>query len=78
MWGTVQVNSLRSYSTELPYDYYSLPFCKPTEEQKWKGQGDANPGTVLLGLRIEASPYSFKMMVRIVVLGWIANGKSGM
>lgn len=61
------MNSLRSYETELPYDYYSLPFCEPTEEQKSSAKWDANPGTVLLGLKIEASPYVFKMMVRILL-----------
>lgn len=27
----VKVNSLTSIETELPYSYYSLPFCKPPE-----------------------------------------------
>ncbi|GFH19354.1 transmembrane 9 superfamily member [Haematococcus lacustris] len=29
--GAAHVNSLTSFDTELPYDYYSLPFCKPPE-----------------------------------------------
>lgn len=25
------VNSLTSFETELPYEYYTMPFCKPPE-----------------------------------------------
>jgi hypothetical protein len=26
----IKVNKLSSTKTQLPYEYYSLPFCKPT------------------------------------------------
>ena len=50
----------------MPYDYYSMPFCKPDEGVK-KASGTINPGTILLGIRIENSPYNFSMMVRFFV-----------
>ena len=57
----VEVNSLVSADTEMPYDYYSMPFCKPAEGVK-KSTGSINPGTILLGIRIENSPYKISMM----------------
>lgn len=57
----VEVNSLVSSDTEMPYDYYSMPFCKPGEGVK-KSSGSINPGTILLGIRIENSPYKLSMM----------------
>lgn len=58
-----EVNSLTSSETELPFNYYSMPFCKP-EEGVQKVVSSVNPGTILMGLRIENSPYSFYTMVR--------------
>jgi hypothetical protein len=58
-----ETNSLVSSETEMPFDYYSMPFCKPGEGVK-KKSGTINPGTILLGIRIENSPYKFSMMVR--------------
>ena len=58
-----QVSSLTSFDTELPYDYYSMPFCKPAGGVK-KVANSANPGTILEGTRIETSPYNFTMKVR--------------
>ncbi|KAL6762372.1 Endomembrane protein 70-domain-containing protein [Haematococcus lacustris] len=57
------VNSLTSFDTELPYDYYSLPFCKPPEGVHKVGNS-ANPGTILQGLRLKNSPYNFTMKVK--------------
>ncbi|KAM3321417.1 transmembrane 9 superfamily member 11 [Capsicum chacoense] len=54
----VKVNSLTSIDTELPYSYYSLPFCKPEEGVKDSAE---NLGELLMGDRIENSPYRFKM-----------------
>lgn len=45
----------------MPYDYYSMPFCKPPGGIK-KASGSTNPGTILLGIRIENSPYNFSVM----------------
>ena len=58
----VEVNSLVSSDTEIPFDYYSMPFCKPKDGVK-KSSGSINPGTIMLGIRIENSPYTLKMMV---------------
>lgn len=51
-----------SSETEVPFDYYTMPFCKPPEGIS-KSTGTINPGTILLGIRIENSPYNFSMMV---------------
>lgn len=55
-----QVNSLTSSETELPYDYYSMPFCKPPEGIS-RIKTAVNLGTLLEGLRIENSPYNFSV-----------------
>jgi transmembrane 9 superfamily protein 2/4 len=56
------VNSLVSSETEMPFPYYSMPFCQPGEGVK-KSASTVNPGTILLGIRIENSPYEFSVMV---------------
>ncbi|KAL5658866.1 hypothetical protein ACJX0J_032029, partial [Zea mays] len=53
----VKVNKLTSIKTQLPYTYYSLPFCKPDTIV----DSAENLGEVLRGDRIENSPYVFKM-----------------
>ncbi|KAE8677171.1 Transmembrane 9 superfamily member 12 [Hibiscus syriacus] len=55
---SVKVNSLTSIDTEMPFSYYSLPFCKPPEGVKDSAE---NLGEILMGDRIENSPYRFKM-----------------
>eukprot|EP00798_Chlamydomonas_sp_ICE-L_P031785 gene31786-6982_t len=59
----VHVNSLSSFDTEMPFDYYSLPFCEPAGGPKPVREA-ANAGTLLQGLRIETSPYEFTMKVK--------------
>ncbi|XP_024366740.1 transmembrane 9 superfamily member 12 [Physcomitrium patens] len=54
----VKVNSITSVETELPYSYYSLPFCRPKEGIKKVAE---NIGELLMGDEIENSPYKFKM-----------------
>jgi hypothetical protein len=49
----VKVNKLTSIKTQLPYTYYSLPFCKPATIV----DSAENLGEVLRGDRIENSPY---------------------
>jgi hypothetical protein len=49
----VKVNKLTSIKTQLPYTYYSLPFCKPDTIV----DSAENLGEVLRGDRIENSPY---------------------
>lgn len=49
----VKVVKLDSIKTQLPYDYYSLPFCKPPViEETAEGLGE-----VLSGDRMENSMY---------------------
>jgi transmembrane 9 superfamily protein 2/4 len=52
---TLKVNKLTSTKTQLPYEYYSLPFCKPDRIINMA----ENLGEVLRGDRIENSPYKF-------------------
>jgi len=54
----VKVNRLDSTRTQLPYDYYSLPFCKP----ETINQAAETMGEMLRGDRIETSLYGVKMM----------------
>ncbi|KAI9106807.1 hypothetical protein K1719_022335 [Acacia pycnantha] len=53
----VKVNKLTSTKTQLPYSYYSLPYCRPGKIQ----DSAENLGEVLRGDRIENSLYVFKM-----------------
>ncbi|CAM8969451.1 unnamed protein product [Rhodiola kirilowii] len=53
----VKVNKLTSIKTQLPYSYYSLPYCRP---EKIIDSAE-NLGEVLRGDRIENSPYVFQM-----------------
>ncbi len=57
------VSSLSSFEDELPFDYYSMPFCKPAEGVK-RVTNQANIGTVIMGLVFHNSVYNFTMMVR--------------
>lgn len=60
---TAQVNSLTSFETDLPYEYYSMPFCKPVEGVHRAGNA-ANLGTVIMGIKLLNSQYNFTIMVR--------------
>uniref|UniRef100_A0A0C9RIC5 Transmembrane 9 superfamily member n=1 Tax=Wollemia nobilis TaxID=56998 RepID=A0A0C9RIC5_9CONI len=55
---TVKVNSLTSIETELPFSYYSMPYCRPTKGPK---KSTENLGELLMGDEIETSPYLFHM-----------------
>ncbi|KAB2610759.1 phagocytic receptor 1a [Pyrus ussuriensis x Pyrus communis] len=55
-----KVNSLTSIETELPFSYYSLPYCKPPEGIKKSAE---NLGELLMGDEIETSAYRFSMTV---------------
>ncbi|BFG25837.1 hypothetical protein CerSpe_121110 [Prunus speciosa] len=55
-----KVYSLTSIETELPFSYYSLPYCKPPEGIKKSAE---NLGELLMGDEIENSAYRFKMNV---------------
>lgn len=59
-----KVNSLTSIETELPFSYYSLPYCKPHEGIKKSAE---NLGELLMGDQIDNSPYRFRMNVNETV-----------
>uniref|UniRef100_M8AH52 Transmembrane 9 superfamily member n=1 Tax=Aegilops tauschii TaxID=37682 RepID=M8AH52_AEGTA len=54
-----KVNSLTSPSSKLPFPYYSLPLCAP---QGGVNRAAESLGELLLGDRIETSPYRFSML----------------
>ncbi|PKI66822.1 hypothetical protein CRG98_012828 [Punica granatum] len=53
-----------STETELPFSYYSLPYCKPPEDIKKSAE---NLGELLMGDQIDNSPYRFRMNVNETV-----------
>lgn len=53
-----KVNSLTSIETELPFGYYTLPYCKPIGGIKKSAE---NLGELLMGDQIDNSPYRFRM-----------------
>lgn len=53
----VKVNKLTSTKTQLPYSYYSLPYCQPERIV----DSAENLGEVLRGDRIENSPYEVSL-----------------
>ncbi|KAJ6808703.1 putative transmembrane 9 superfamily member 12 [Iris pallida] len=56
----VKVNSLTSIETELPFSYYSLPYCEPQGGIKKSAE---NLGELLMGDQIDNSPYRFRVNV---------------
>ncbi|KAJ6791598.1 transmembrane 9 superfamily member 12-like [Iris pallida] len=57
---SVKVNSLTSIETELPFSYYSLPYCEPQGGIKKSAE---NLGELLMGDQIDNSPYRFRVGV---------------
>ena len=56
---------MTSIKTQLPYDYYSLPFCSPDEDFiRYKS---LNLGEVLRGDRIVNTLYN-------VIINWFFSG----
>lgn len=55
----LKVNKLSSTKTQLPYEYYSIPYCRP---EKIVSSAE-NLGEVLRGDRIENSPYEIEIRV---------------
>ncbi|XLR36730.1 hypothetical protein S83_021390 [Arachis hypogaea] len=55
-----KVNSMTSIETELPFSYYSLPYCKPRGGIKKSAE---NIGELLMGDQIDNSPYRFRMNI---------------
>ncbi|XXG63112.1 hypothetical protein AAC387_Pa05g1371 [Persea americana] len=56
----VLANSITSISTQLPFSYYSLPYCKPCSGIRKRAQ---NLGELLMGNQIVNSPYRFRMNI---------------
>ena len=55
----MKANKLISTKTQLPYEFYYLDYCKPTEIVN----SAENPGEVLCGDRIENSPYAVSIFM---------------
>lgn len=55
----LKVNKLSSVKTQLPYEYYSLPYCRPEKITPFA----ENLGEVLRGDRIENSLYQLQMRI---------------
>ncbi|CAL5229966.1 g13397 [Coccomyxa viridis] len=55
----LKVNKLTSTRTQLPYEYYSMPYCRPEKIMP----SAENLGEVLRGDRIENSPYEIFIRV---------------
>jgi transmembrane 9 superfamily protein 2/4 len=49
----IKVNKLDSVVTQVPFDYYSLPFCQPGKIE----EAAENLGEILSGDKIENSDY---------------------
>lgn len=54
----VKAVKMTSSKTQLPYEYYSLPLCKPEGELQYKSE---NLGEVLRGDRIVNTPFKIQM-----------------
>lgn len=54
----MKVNSMTSYHTQIPKDYYRLPFCKPATGPKMASE---NLGEFLTGNKIQSSAYDLNM-----------------
>merc|ERR1719188_2159162 len=57
---TLKVNAMTSIHTQLPKDYYRLPFCKPYDGPKMASE---NLGEFLTGNKIQSSPYVLNMLL---------------
>jgi len=62
----LKVNKLSSVKTQLPYEYYSLPYCRPEKIVPFA----ENLGEVLRGDRIENSLYQVSAECLIAVDRW--------
>jgi len=58
----LKVNSLTSTHTQIPKDYYKLPFCKPSDGAKMASE---NLGEFLTGNKIQSSPYMIRMLEEV-------------
>ncbi|GMI30226.1 hypothetical protein TeGR_g11921, partial [Tetraparma gracilis] len=56
----LKVNALSSTHTQLPLDYYSMPFCAPDGGPEMSSE---NLGEFLTGNKIQTSPYHLYMLL---------------
>jgi len=54
----MKVNAMTSIHTQIPRDYYRMPFCKPTGGPEMSSE---NLGEFLTGNKIQSSPYVIHM-----------------
>jgi transmembrane 9 superfamily protein 2/4 len=54
----LKVNKLTSVKTQLPYSYYTLPYCRPNKII----ESAENLGEIMTGDRIENSPFDIRML----------------
>lgn len=55
----LKVNALTSTHTQVPRDYYRLPFCQPADGPEMVSE---NLGEFLTGNKIQSSPYEINML----------------
>ena len=67
----LHVDKLTSIHTQLPYDYYYLPFCRP--EGKEYEQEIENIGEILAGDRIRGSKYEVRKCMLHRSLPWFST-----
>jgi transmembrane 9 superfamily protein 2/4 len=58
----MKVNSMTSIHTQVPKDYYRLPFCRPSDGPKMASE---NLGEFLTGNKIQNSAYSINMRTEL-------------
>jgi transmembrane 9 superfamily protein 2/4 len=58
----LKVNALTSTHTQIPRDYYRLPFCQP---EGGPSMASENLGEFLTGNKIQNSPYELKMLKEV-------------
>lgn len=63
---TLMVNSFRSRRGLLPYNYFTLPFCKPDKERMRKERLKENLGEILMGNRVQPSLYNVTLGRNVV------------
>ena len=64
----VKVNKLTSTVTQLPYDYYRLPFCKPTElKYSVENLGEVLQAPSRTAVRLYAQKSDFKVLCKVTL-----------
>ncbi|XP_014248153.1 transmembrane 9 superfamily member 4 [Cimex lectularius] len=69
----VKAVKMTSTMTQLPYDYYTLPFCRPPKGIVYKSE---NLGEVLRGDRIVNTPYEVNMKTNVSCKVLCTNGEN--